>query len=69
MLYIYIYIYISDNIEANIDTTAVRAGDATLELQSADRYQRRARNRMCCLLMTFTIVLLVIVLVVVLTHK
>lgn len=60
--------YITDNIESNIESTATRTGDANIELQQADRYQRRARNRMCCLLLIVAIVMGVIILVVVLTH-
>ena len=55
-----------DNIEANIESTAVRTGDATVELEGARRYQKKAQKRLICLLLTFFIVLTILILVLVL---
>eukprot|EP00158_Paraphelidium_tribonemae_P007750 Partr_v1_DN28350_c1_g1_i4_m79271 putative SYNtaxin len=55
-----------DNIESNIESSAARTGDANIELQGANRYQQKSRNRQCWLLAILTaviIVLLVILLV------
>ncbi|KAL1960235.1 hypothetical protein VTO42DRAFT_8778 [Malbranchea cinnamomea] len=54
---------ISENIERTRDST--RGADR--ELRSASRYQKKARNRACCLLLILSIVLTIIILAVVLT--
>lgn len=46
-----------DDIEANITTTTHRAKDAAEEIVRAERYQRRARNRRCYLLVIAGVVL------------
>jgi syntaxin 7 len=52
-----------DNIEANIESTAVRTGDAQLELQTAEKYQKKARNRMFCLLLVLAIITIILTIV------
>lgn len=54
-----------DNIEANIESTANRTGDASFELQTAERYQKKGRNKLLCILMIFTIVITVIIIILV----
>lgn len=44
-------------------------GDATLELQSASKYQKMARNRMCWILLIFAVIGVVLIMVVVLLKK
>jgi len=51
-----------DNIESNVTNIAVNVRNAADELTVASRYQRNARNRMCCLLLIFAIVGLIVVL-------
>ncbi|RIA95097.1 t-SNARE [Glomus cerebriforme] len=51
-----------DNIESNVTNIAVNVRNAADELTVASRYQRTARNNMCCLLLVFAIVGLVVVL-------
>lgn len=55
-----------DMIDANVDRTLGDTRGADLELRSASRYQKSARNKACCLLLILAIVLIIIVLAVVL---
>ena len=55
-----------DTIEVNVQNTATDTRQADLELRSANRYQRNARGKACCLLMILAVVVTVIVLAVVL---
>ncbi|RHZ72830.1 hypothetical protein Glove_238g11 [Diversispora epigaea] len=45
-----------DNIESNVTNIAVNVRNAADELSSASRYQKKARNRMCCLMLIFALV-------------
>ncbi|CAI2182337.1 7668_t:CDS:2 [Funneliformis geosporum] len=45
-----------DNIESNVTNIAVNVRSAADELTIASRHQRKARNRMCCLLLIFAVV-------------
>jgi t-SNARE complex subunit (syntaxin) len=54
---------ISENVENTRDDTMA----AHRELTSAARYQRNARNKMCCLLLILAVVLTIIILAVVLS--
>ncbi|CAG8580025.1 2752_t:CDS:2 [Acaulospora morrowiae] len=45
-----------DNIESNVTNIAVNVRNAADELTIASRYQRNARNRMCCLMLIFAVV-------------
>lgn len=58
-----------DNIESNIESTAVRTGDANLELQSANTYQRKAKNRMCYLFGILAAVLAVLIIILVISRS
>jgi syntaxin 7 len=53
---------ISDNVERTRDDTR----GADIQLRSASRYQKNARNKACCLLMILAIILVIIILAVVL---
>lgn len=55
-----------DNIEANIESAAVRTGDAAVELDGARRYQKKAQKRLVCLMLTFGVIVGIIILVLVL---
>ncbi len=52
-----------EDIEANITTTAHRAKEAGQEIVKADRYQRRARNRRCYIMLIAGVVLGILLLV------
>ena len=54
-----------DNIESNIENAAIRSRDAQVELEGAERYQKKSRNRMFCLLGMFALVLGALVLIIV----
>ncbi|ORY87047.1 t-SNARE, partial [Protomyces lactucae-debilis] len=54
-----------DSIEANVDNTAVQTQMASTELAKAQRYQRKSRNRMLCLLMILGVILTIVILSVV----
>ncbi|CAG8484841.1 9234_t:CDS:10 [Acaulospora colombiana] len=45
-----------DNIESNVTNIAVNVRNAADELSTASRYQKKARNRMCCLMLIFAVV-------------
>ncbi|KAA8911836.1 t-SNARE [Sphaerosporella brunnea] len=51
-----------DMIDANIENVAQDHKAADLELRSAARYQKSARNRACCLLLILSVVLTVVLL-------
>lgn len=55
-----------DTIEVNVQNTATDTRQADLELRSANRYQKNARGKACCLLVVLAVVVFIIVLVVVL---
>lgn len=55
-----------DTIAGNVDTTLVATRGADSELRKADRYQKSARGKACCLLLVLAIVLIIVVLAVVL---
>ncbi|MCJ1475214.1 hypothetical protein MMC13_003874 [Lambiella insularis] len=55
-----------DTIEVNVQNTSTDTKQADLELRSANRYQKAARGKACCLLLVLAVVLLVIILVAVL---
>ncbi|KAI3633698.1 hypothetical protein MIR68_008645 [Amoeboaphelidium protococcarum] len=54
-----------DNIESNIESSATRMGDAVVELNTAERHQKKARNRMCFLLIVAAIILAILIIVLV----
>lgn len=54
-----------DNIEANISTTATNVRNASDQLTKANRYQKKARNRMCFLLLFLVIIVAIFVLIMV----
>jgi t-SNARE complex subunit (syntaxin) len=53
-----------DTIEVNVQNTSTDTRQADLELRSANRYQKQARGKMCCLLLILAIILTVIILAV-----
>ncbi len=55
-----------DTIAGNVQNVATDTRHADLELRSANRYQKSARGKACCLLVILAIVLTIIVLAVVL---
>ncbi|KAJ4501957.1 SNAP receptor [Exophiala dermatitidis] len=55
-----------DAIDVNVENTLTDTRGADVELRSASRYQKAARNKACCLLLILAIVLLIIILAVVL---
>lgn len=55
------------NIEVNVENTLNDTRGADVELRSASRYQKAARNKACCLLFILAIVLVIVVLAVVLS--
>ncbi|KIX04620.1 uncharacterized protein Z518_05490 [Rhinocladiella mackenziei CBS 650.93] len=55
-----------DVIDVNVENTLNDTRGADVELRSASRYQKTARNKACCLLLILAIVLLIVVLAVVL---
>lgn len=55
-----------DTIDVNVENTLQDTRGADVELRSASRYQKAARNKACCLLLILAIVLVIIVLAVVL---
>ena len=57
---------ILDTIEVNVQNTATDTRQADLELRSANKYQKQARGKMCCLLLILAVILTIIILAVVL---
>lgn len=55
-----------DTISGNVQNVATDTQHADIELRSANRYQKSARGKACCLLVILAVVLLIIVLAVVL---
>lgn len=55
-----------DTIDHNVENVLQDTRGADVELRSASRYQRSARNKACCLLLILAVVLVIIVLAVVL---
>lgn len=55
-----------DTIDVNVENTLQDTRGADVELRSASRYQKSARNKACCLLLILAIVLIIVVLAVVL---
>lgn len=55
-----------DAIDVNVENTLTDTRGADVELRSASRYQKAARNKACCLLVILAIVLLIVILAVVL---
>lgn len=53
-----------DTIDVNVENTLQDTRGADVELRSASRYQKSARNKACCLLLIMAIVLIIIVLAV-----
>lgn len=53
-----------DTIEVNVQNTATDTRQADVELRSANRYQKRARGKMCCLLLILAVILTIIILAV-----
>ena len=51
-----------DSIEANITSARDEVSSGLENLEQAEDYQRRARNRKCCLLLIMTIVMTAIIL-------
>ncbi|QKX56313.1 uncharacterized protein TRUGW13939_03414 [Talaromyces rugulosus] len=55
-----------DIISENVENVTTDTRGANVELRSASRYQKNARNKMCCLLVILAVILTIIVLAVVL---
>lgn len=55
-----------DTIDHNVENVLQDTRGADVELRSASRYQKSARNKACCLLLILAVVLVIIVLAVVL---
>jgi syntaxin 7 len=55
-----------DTIDVNVENTLTDTRGADVELRSASRYQKAARNKACCLLLVLAVVLVIVVLAVVL---
>ncbi|KAJ9607840.1 SNAP receptor [Cladophialophora chaetospira] len=55
-----------DAIDVNVENTLTDTRGADVELRSASRYQKSARNKACCLLVILAVVMLIVVLAVVL---
>jgi hypothetical protein len=55
-----------DTIDVNVENTLADTRGADVELRSASRYQKAARNKACCLLLVLAIVLVIVILAVVL---
>jgi SNARE domain/Syntaxin-like protein len=55
-----------DIISENVENVTTDTRGANVELRSASRYQKNARNKMCCLLIILAIILTVIILAAVL---
>jgi t-SNARE complex subunit (syntaxin) len=53
-----------DLISVNVDNTRNDTRGADLELRSASKYQKNARNKACCLLLIMAVILIIIVLAV-----
>lgn len=53
-----------DHIENNVTNTVRDTRQADLELRSANKYQKQARGRMCCLLLILLVILVIIILAV-----
>lgn len=56
-----------DNIEMNISTGANSVAAGTRELNKANTYQRKARNKGCCLLVLLLVILAILALILGLT--
>lgn len=55
-----------DTIDVNVENTLTDTRGADVELRSASRYQKAARNKACCLLLILAIIMIIVVLAVVL---
>jgi len=55
-----------DTIAGNVENVATDTRHADLELRSANRYQKSARGKACCLLVILAIVFTIVILAVVL---
>ena len=55
-----------DVVENNVQNTVTDTRQADLELRSANRYQKQARGKACCLLLILAVVLTIIILAAVL---
>jgi syntaxin 7 len=49
-----------DNIESNVTSIVTNVHSAAEQLGKASRYQKSARNRMCCLLLIFVVIGLIV---------
>lgn len=56
-----------DTIDHNVENTLQDTRGADVELRSASRYQKAARNKACCLLLILAIVLIIVILAVVIS--
>jgi len=61
--------FMIDNIESNIETTAVQTQEAVVELQKASKHQRSARSKMCILAIIITVIAAALTLILVLTLR
>lgn len=55
-----------DIISENVENVTRDTRGANVELRSASRYQKNARNKMCCLLIILAVILAIIILAAVL---
>jgi len=61
--------FMIDNIESNIESTAVQTSAGVKELQQASKHQRSARSKLCILAIIISIIAAVVTLILVLTLK
>lgn len=59
----------TDNIESNIESTAVQTHEGVKELQKASKHQRSARNKLCILAIIIAIIAAVVTLILVFTLR
>jgi len=61
--------FMIDNIESNIESTAVQTKAAVGELQQASKHQRSARSKMCILAVILSVIAAIVTLILVLSLK
>jgi len=61
--------FMIDNIESNIESTAVQTSAGVKELQAASKHQRSARSKLCILAIIIAIIAAVVTLILVLTLR
>jgi len=61
--------FMIDNIESNIESTAVQTQDGVVQLQKASQHQKSARSKMCILAIILVVIAAVLTLILVVTLK